>query len=70
MAPAHVHVVEEALALPPKERATLARLLMDSVSTDGPTDEEIRIELRDRFARLKDGRDPGVSFESIFGENE
>lgn len=43
---------------------------MDRISSDGPTDEEIRVELRDRFSRLKDDRNPGASFESVFGEKE
>lgn len=64
----NVYLAEEALSLPPEERATLARLLLDSVSEDGPSDDEIRAELKARFSRLRNGEDSGVSFESVFGE--
>ena len=46
----------------------LAKLLMDSVRDDGRSDDEIRATLRTRLNELKSGRDPGMSFEEVFGE--
>jgi putative addiction module component (TIGR02574 family) len=63
-----VYLAEEALSLPPNERASLARLLLDSVKEDGRSDAEIRADLQIRLARLKSGEDPGLSFEAVFGE--
>jgi putative addiction module component (TIGR02574 family) len=63
-----VYLAEEALSLPPDERASLARLLLDSVKEDGRSDAEIRAELQSRLARLKSGEDAGLSFEAVFGE--
>lgn len=63
-----VYLAEEVLALPADQRRMLARLLMDSVQDDGRTDAQIRGELRSRLEELKSGRDPGMSFEDIFGE--
>ena len=64
-----VYLAEEALSLPLDERATLARLLMASVTPDGRSDQEIRDELQSRLARLKSGEDTGHSFQDVFGES-
>ncbi|AKC82944.1 hypothetical protein IMCC26134_09440 [Verrucomicrobia bacterium IMCC26134] len=64
-----VYLAEEALSLPPDERTSLARLLLDSVKEDGRSDAEIRAELQIRLARLKSGEDAGLSFEAAFGGN-
>jgi len=63
-----VYLAEEALALPPAERETLARLLLASVAPDPRSDEEIRDELKRRLMRLRSGEDQGLSFEQVFGE--
>ncbi len=68
MALTSVYLAEEALSLPPEERTALARLLLDSVASDGRSDEAIRADLQDRLARLKSGEDTGLSFEAVFGE--
>jgi putative addiction module component (TIGR02574 family) len=68
MALTSVYLAEEALSLPPAERTALARLLLDSVASDGRSDEAIRADLQDRLARLKSGEDVGLSFEEVFGE--
>lgn len=67
MALTSVYLAEEALALPPEERAILARLLQDSVTSDGKSDDAIRQELQSRLDRLKSGGDPGLTFEDVFG---
>ena len=46
----------------------VVKLLMDSVKDDGRSDDEIRNELSFRLNDLKSGRDPGMSFEEVFGE--
>ncbi|BET68426.1 hypothetical protein ASA1KI_33440 [Opitutales bacterium ASA1] len=63
-----VYLAEEVLALPVDQRRMLAKLLMDSVQDDGRSDDQIRDELRARLDDLKSGRDPGMSFEEVFGE--
>jgi len=63
-----VYLAEEALSLPPDERAALGRLLIESVFPDGRSDEEIRSDLQTRLARLKSGEDAGLSFDVVFGE--
>ena len=63
-----VYLAEEALALPLAERETLARLLVESVTPDRRTDEEIRHELSARLARLRSGDDKGLTFDEVFGE--
>ena len=68
MALTSVYLAEEALSLPLEERAALARLLLDSVTADGRSDAEIRVELQERLVRLKSGEDKGLSFEAVFGE--
>ena len=68
MALTSVYLAEEALSLPPEERTALARLLLDSVASDGRSDEAIRADLQDRLARLKSGEDTGLSFEAVLGE--
>jgi len=63
-----VYLAEEALALPPSQRETLARLLTDSLDSDSQTDAEIKSMLRARLEDLKSGRDKGMTFEEVFGE--
>ena len=65
---ASVDLAEEALALPAAERETLARLLLESISPDRRSDEEIRKELNSRLARLQSGEDKGLTFDAVFGE--
>lgn len=68
MANTSVYLTEEALSLPPRQRAELAKLLMESLNGDGRTDDEIKRMLDSRLAALKEGKDPGNSFEEVFGE--
>jgi putative addiction module component (TIGR02574 family) len=63
-----VYLAEEALSLPPEQREQLAKLLLDSLKPDGPSDEELTTMLRSRLADLRSGKDRGLSFEDIFGE--
>lgn len=68
MALPSIYLAEEVLSLPPEQRQQLAKLLLDSLSHDGPTDEELRERLRARCSDLRTGKDLGVSFEEVFGE--
>ncbi len=68
MAATSTYLAEEALALPPAQRAELAKLLTDSLADDGRSDDEIRAMLRARLDALKSGKDAGLSFEEVFGE--
>ena len=63
-----IYLAEEALSLPPEQRQQWANLLLDSLKTDGPTDEELKAMLRSRLADLESGKDVGMSFEEVFGE--
>lgn len=58
----------EILALPREERRQLAALLFDSLREDGPDEVELQAMLHSRSSDLREGRDPGMSFEEIFGE--
>ena len=68
MALTNIAVAEEALSLSPAERVELAKLLIQSVEGDGRTDEEIKAELNRRLEDLLSGKDPGQSFEQVFGK--
>jgi putative addiction module component (TIGR02574 family) len=68
MALPSVFLAEEVLSLPAEQRLLLARLLQESVADDGRSEDEIRTMLRARLDDLKSGRDPGLSFEQVFGE--
>ena len=68
MALTNLAVAEEALSLSPTERVELAKLLIQSVEGDSRTDEEIRAELNRRLEDLLSGKDPGLSFEQVFGK--
>ncbi len=65
-----VYLAEEVLSLPADQRKALAKLLLDSVTDDGRSDDEIKLMLRTRLEDLKSGRDAGLSFEDVFGEKE
>jgi putative addiction module component (TIGR02574 family) len=60
------YLVEEALALPPGDRAKFAQLLVESLREDTRSDAEIRADLQRRLDDLTSGRDPGLSFEDVF----
>ena len=60
-------VAEEALSLPPEDRAALARLLMESLETDSRTDPEIKAEWNARLEELLSRKDEGLSFHEVFG---
>ena len=59
-------LAEEALSLSPKERAKLAKLLIQILEGDPRTDEEIRAELTSRLENLISGKDAGLAFEEVF----
>lgn len=63
-----VTFAEEALSLPPSERAGLVRLLVDSLAGEPRSNEEIGADLRDRLEKLRAGTDPGMTFDQVFGE--
>ena len=60
-------LAEEALSLPPSERADLAKLLIQSLENDGRSDAEISTELNRRLDNLLSGNDAGLNFEQVFG---
>ncbi|HTB86268.1 MAG TPA: addiction module protein [Candidatus Sulfotelmatobacter sp.] len=60
-------MAEEALSLPPAERAELAKLLIQSLENDSRSDAEIRLELKRRLDDLLSGKDPGLNFDQVFG---
>ena len=68
MAFSSIFLAEEALSLPPEQRAELAKLLTESLREDRRSDDEIRAELQQRFSDLKSGKDKGLSFEQTFGK--
>jgi putative addiction module component (TIGR02574 family) len=63
-----IYLAEEVLSLPPEQRRQLANILLDSLRHYGATDEQTKEMLLARIADLRSGRDPGVSFEDVFGE--
>ena len=67
MAFTNIAVAEEALSLSATDRVELAKLLIRSLEGDGRTDEEIKAELNCRLENLVSGKDPGLSFEQVFG---
>ncbi|PWU15916.1 MAG: hypothetical protein C5B50_14500 [Verrucomicrobia bacterium] len=64
----NIVVAEEALSLPPLERAELAKLLIQSLEGDSRSDAEIKVELARRLEGLKSGADPGSTFEQAFDD--
>lgn len=66
MALTNLSVAEEALSLSPAERADLAKLLIQSLESDGRSDSEITAELKRRLADLISGNDSGLNFEQVF----
>ena len=60
-------VAEEALSLSPVKRADLAKLLIQSIESDGRSDAEVSSELKRRLDDLLAGRDSGLNFEHVFG---
>lgn len=69
MALTNLSVAEEALSLSPAERADLARLLIQSLKDDPRTDSEISADLIRRLKDLVSGKDPGLTFEEVFGSS-
>ena len=67
MALTNMTVAEDALSLSPTDRAELARLLIHSLEDDPRTDAEIKAELSRRLKDLVSGKDPGLTFEEVFG---
>ena len=67
MALNNLAVAEEALSLSPADRVDLAKLLIQSLEGDTRTDEEIKADLNRRLADLISGKDPGLTFEQVFG---
>jgi putative addiction module component (TIGR02574 family) len=67
MALTNMTVAEDALSLSPTDRAELARLLIHSLEDDPRTDAEIKAELSRRLQELVCGKDPGLTFEEVFG---
>ena len=62
-----IALAEEALSLSPSERAELAKLLIESLKEDSRTDQQITAELTSRLEALRNGEDPGQSFDQVFG---
>ena len=67
MALTNVAVAEEALSLPPTDRADLAELLIQSLQDDPRTDAEIKAGLAQRLNDLVSGKDSGLTFGEVFG---
>ncbi len=68
MASSSIYLAEEVLSLPAEQRAELARLLVESLREDPRSDDEIRADLARRLNALKEGNDPGLSFEQVFSK--
>jgi putative addiction module component (TIGR02574 family) len=68
MALTNLTVAEEALSLSPEDRADLARLLIQSLEDDPQTDDEIKANLTRQLEDLISGKDPGLTFEQVFGQ--
>jgi putative addiction module component (TIGR02574 family) len=64
----NISLAEEALCLPPDERADLAKLMIDSLDSEADGDEQIRADLSRRLEHLLSGADAGLSFEEVFGK--
>jgi len=69
MALTNISLAEEALSLSPEDRADLAKLLIQSLEGNRATDDQIKIELSKRLNDLLSGKDPGLSFEEVFGRS-
>jgi len=67
MASDNLAVAEEALSLSPADRVKLAKLLIQSLEGDQRTDDEIKADLNRRLEDLLSGKDPGLTFEQVFG---
>ena len=67
MALTNLAVAEEALSLSPAERADLARLLIESLQDDDRTDDQIKVDLKQRLEALVSGKDSGLTFQEVFG---
>jgi len=67
MALDNLAVAEEALSLSPADRVELAKLLIQSLEGDNRTDDEIRADLKRSLEDLISGKDPGLTFEQVFG---
>jgi putative addiction module component (TIGR02574 family) len=67
MALNNLAVAEEALSLSPTDRVELAKLLIQSLEGDARTDDEIRAELNRCLEDMISGKDPGLTFEQVFG---
>ena len=61
-------IANEAIALTPAERAGIAAAILDSLGPPARSDDEVRELLQRRSADLASGRDPGLTFEEVFGE--
>ncbi len=60
-------VAEEALSLSSEDRASLAKLLIESLDPDSRTDAEIKAELNSRLEQLLSKKDQGLDFRDVFG---
>ncbi len=67
MALTNLAVAEEALSLSPADRTDLARILIQSLHDDPRTDSEIKADLAQRLDDLVSGKEPGLTFEEVFG---
>jgi putative addiction module component (TIGR02574 family) len=67
MALDNLAVAEEALSLSPSDRIELAKLLIQSLQGDDQTDDEIKAQLNRCLEDLISGKDPGLTFEQVFG---
>jgi hypothetical protein len=65
-----ISIVEEALCLPPLERAGLAKLLIESLDDHAEDDEHVRAKLAQRLECLLSGSDAGLSFQETFSKLE
>ena len=65
-----LHLLDEALKMPPNERIELAQLIMASIDCE---DEKIRNfwlnEVKDRRQAVKDGRTKLIDFDNLYHED-
>ena len=68
MALMNISLAEDALSLPPQQRADLAKSLIDRLKGSDRSDAEIKTELARRLACLRSGEDRGYSLDEVFAQ--
>ena len=61
-------IASNAIALTPAERADVAVAILDSFAVPVRSGDEVRELLQQRSRDLASGKDPGLTFDQVFGE--